>query len=207
MKHHSLNTPQLKVLIAQRGQALIEAVFVLIVILGLLFAIQATGQIRTESLDLLGESSYGSFIQSLHRFDRRPPAKSFEKKDSTQKIKFVNQLLHVHEEGLIQVKSHRIVLRDQGSDALRPLGPMSLSRTSYLFVNAGQSNTALETQSRIEQSDDAWRSVTEQTRTLLKSVIEPIRRVDAPWARSPLTTDWLKEWSGQSPATTSTWKR
>lgn len=207
MKQHSLITPKLNDLIAQRGQALIETVFVLIAMLGLLFAIQTTGQIRTESLDLLGESSYGSFIQSLHRFEQRTQNNSFEMKGSTQKIKFANQLLHVHEEGLIQVKSHRMVSRGQGSAALRTLGPMSMSRTSYLFVNAGQSNTAREAQSRIEQSDDAWRSVTERTRTLLKSVIEPIRRIDAPWRRSQLTTDWLKKWSGQSPATTSTWKR
>ena len=44
-----------------------EALFILLILMTLMFAIQYSGQLRSHSLALLGESSYLSFIKSTKK--------------------------------------------------------------------------------------------------------------------------------------------
>jgi|GEM_PF-884274 len=192
---HSRNSNRL-----DNGQALIEAVVTLTALIGLIFAIQLTGHIRTNSLDLLGESSYLSFMQSLKKFERKDSSAGKVSDQSALQKRFSEQLLYVSEEGLIRTQSVQDNGRYLRMPAYRALSPLSLSRTNYLFVNAGQSDSASEVQDRIEKSNEPWLSASRQTRVLIKSVSEPLRRIDAPWGRPRLTTDWLMPWAGQSPA-------
>lgn len=185
---------------SQSGQAMIEAVLSLVALIGLLFAIQLTGQIRSDSIDLLGKSSYQSFLQTLKKFQPMSLRKDLSGKNSDLETKFSQQLLYVFEEGLIRTKSDQDHSRYVDLPAYQSMSPLRLSRTSYLFINAGQSESASEVQQRIERSKDAWMSGTKPTRVLLSSVKEPLRRTDAPWRRAPLTTDWLMKWAGQIPA-------
>lgn len=183
----------------QVGQAFIEAVIAITAMMVLLFAIQLTGKMRADSIDLLGESSYRTFAHTLreskYRADRiRLPAGA-----SGLDKKFAEQLLHVYEDGLIRVRSEHENTRIHSTLFQRALSPLSLSRTSYLFVNAGQSDSANEVQQRIEKSSEAWLRDTQQTRKQLNTVVEPLRRIDAPWGRASLTSEWLKVWAGQTP--------
>jgi len=183
----------------QKGQALIEAALTLIALTGLIFAIQLTGELRANSLELLGKSSYQTFLKTLKKSERKDSSSSMTTGNSELQMRFAEQLLYVSEDGFIHAQSTQDRAAYLRMPAYRALSPLSLSRTSYLFVNAGQSDSASEVQSRIENSNEPWLNATRPTRVLLKSVSQPLRRTDAPWRRPPLTTDWLKSWAGQSP--------
>jgi len=175
----------------QNGQALLEAVFMMLVLVAILFAIQSTGQLRSQSLDLLGESSYQTFLLTQQKSARTaPPSKlrsmgPYPVSNTLLERALAQQLLEVHHGGLVTATSAKGVLH----------------RTSYLLVNAGQSDSAIEAQQRIEHSKDAWVSVAGRSQRHLTPFRETLRRMDSPWGRPVLKTDWLRGWAGQFPAT------
>ena len=167
----------------QQGQALVESVLIMLLLIGLLIAIQSTGRLRSQSLVMLGESSYQTFLLSRDKPSAQHSYTLHTAPLSKLKNTFSQQLLQVHEEGLVQFK------HAQGK----------LHRSSYLFVNEGRSDTAREVQTRVENSKDAWHGVASQTRALLRPVTKSLKQVDLPWGRASLTTDWLNRWVGQTP--------
>jgi hypothetical protein len=178
----------------QNGQALIESVLMMMTLIALLFAIQLTGQLRSQSIDLLGESSFQTFMLTQKKLtseswaigtqaiqkDRLGP---YPVADRMLDKVFSKQLLDVHQGGLVGVKSAK----------------GRLHRSSYLLINAGESDSALEMQRRIEHSKEAWTHATRISQRSLGTLRDPLGRVDAPWARERLSTDWLRRWAEVKP--------
>jgi hypothetical protein len=173
----------------QAGQAMLEALFILLIFMTLMFAMQYSGQLRAHSLALLGESSYQSFLQSLKKhMPQNPP--------STQ---LSEQLLEIKGDSLIKIQANQIDTPYKRSAANRLFTYSSIQRTSYLHVNAGESRSAQEVQSRIARSTSAWSDTTDISHSVLEPHRVPLAKIDAPWGRGMLTTDWLTGWTGQSP--------
>lgn len=173
----------------QVGQALFEALFILLILVTLMFAIQYSGQLRAHSLALLGESSYLSFIKSKKNNVRPELSKS----------ELSEQLLEIKEHRLIRVQSHQSDVPYKKSAVNRLFPFSSLHRSSYLQINAGDSSSAQETQNRIARSTSAWSGVTNKTHRVIDPQIPSLSKIDAPWSRGRQTTDWLTGWAGQSP--------
>lgn len=191
----------------ERGQAIFEAIWILMILVILLFAIQYSGRLHTNALTLLGESSYASFIESNQRVSRLASAMSNRPKQTGLLPTFTEQLLALQGEGLIQVRrSQRQALEDRYA-ANRIFKDIPLQRSSYLFVNEGHSHTVRENQARIAHSQAAWQDTFRPTRALLAPVVRPLAMIDAPWRRDVLKTDWLNGWGGQSPVVTRTGSR
>lgn len=187
----------------QRGQALIEAIFIYVMLITLLLAIQFSGHFRTRTLELLVESSYQTFLKSEsnaepisqhHAQDRRKSSKQ-----SGLLQTYTEQLLNVHGEGMVHVRRETNPATDSRLAANRIFNAVSLQRTSYLFVQEGQGRSDREVQSRIGRSKAAWRNVTIPTQQVLQSHIYPLKKIDTPWRRGQIQTDWLSGWAGQSP--------
>lgn len=173
----------------QAGQAMLEALFILLILMTLMFAMQYSGQLRAHSLALLGESSYQSFLQSLKKYmPPNPP--------STQ---LSEQLLEIKGDSLIKIQANQSDTPYKRSAANRLFSYSSLQRTSYLHVNAGESRSAQEVQSRIARSKSAWSDTADISHSVLEPHNVPLAKIDAPWGRGRLTTDWLTGWAGQSP--------
>jgi len=183
----------------ENGQALFEAIFIFMILATLLFSIQFTGQLRVHSLELLGQSSYLTFLQSnqnaVSQARTMPPQTTSAGLLNT----FAEQLLDIRDQGMIKVLSKQSQTQGAQSMANRYFGRVSVERASYLYVNAGQSDTPSQAQSRIEHSKAAWRNTSLPTQTMLQAYIEPLAKADAPWHRSRLSTEWLGTWAGQSP--------
>jgi hypothetical protein len=173
----------------QFGQAMFEALFILSILMTFMFAIQYSGQLRAHSLALLGESSYLSFIKSTKKNVR--PERS--------NVELSEQLLEIKEHRLIKVQSNQSDASYKRSAANRLFPFSSIHRSSYLQINAGDSRSAQETQARIASSSSAWSEVANKTHRVIHPQRPSLSRIDAPWARGPLTTDWLTGWAGQSP--------
>lgn len=183
----------------QSGQALLEAIFICMMLIILLLAIQFSGHFRARSLELLGESSYQSFLKS-------EPHSKRDVKDSMRSAKqggllqaYKEELLNIHGQGVIHVRRATNPVTDSRLAANRMFNAVSLQRTSYLYVEDGHGRSGREVQSRIGISKAAWGDVATPTRQMLKPHISPLRKIDTPWRRGPLQTDWLSDWAGQSP--------
>jgi hypothetical protein len=165
-----------------------EALFILLILMTLMFAIQYSGQLRAHSLALLGESSYLSFIKSTKNV--RP---------ELSKAELSEQLLEIKEHRLIRVQSHQSDVPYKRSATNRLFPFSSLQRSSYLQINAGDSPSVQETQNRIGRSTSAWSGVANKTHRVIDPQRPSLSKIDAPWARGLLTADWLTGWAGQSP--------
>ena len=166
-----------------------EALFILSILMTLMFAIQYSGQLRAHSLALLGESSYLSFIKSMKK--NVQPERS--------KAELSEQLLEIKEQRLLRVQSHQSDVPYQRSASNRLFPFSSIHRSSYLQINAGDSASSQETQTRIARSASAWSEVANKTNSVLYPQRPSLSKIDAPWGRGLLTTDWLTGWAGQSP--------
>ena len=173
----------------QVGQALFEALFILLIFMTLMFAIQYSGQLRADSLVLLGESSYLSFIQSTKNNPRSERSNS----------EISEQLLATKQHSLIKVQSNQSDISYKRSAANRLFPYYSIQRSSYLQINAGDSPSVQETQKRIGRSTSAWSRVANKTHRMIDLQRPSLSTIDAPWGRGRLSTDWLTSWTGQSP--------
>ena len=183
----------------QFGQALIEAVFMLMTLITLLFAIQFSGRMRSYSIDLIGESSFHSFLQTKRKNTSKKYLYDNGMTKKSLNHPFEEQLLEVHGLGMIKtsVNQPRVPYTRSSADRLFDFQPMQ--RSSYLFINAGESGSAEEVRRRIEQSGAAWRDTTFQTQKIITSRVAQLGRTDAPWGRERIQTDWLSRWSDLVP--------
>lgn len=183
----------------QFGQALNEAVFMLMTLITLLFAIQFSGRMRSYSIDLIGESSFHSFLQTKQKNTPKKylHANSLSKKSLNHQ--FEEQLLEVHSQGLIKTSVSQSQAPYARSSANRLFDFQPMQRSSYLFINAGESGSAQEARLRIKQSGAAWRETTFQTQKIITSRVAQLGRTDAPWGREKIQTDWLSRWSDLVP--------
>ena len=166
-----------------------EALFILLILMTLMFAIQYSGQLRAHSLALLGESSYLSFIKSTKK-------NIFPE---WSKAELSEQLLEIKEHRLLKVQSNQSAVPYQRSAAHRLFPFSPIQRSSYLQIYAGDSPSAQETQNRIARSASAWSEVANKTYRVVHPQRPSLTQIDAPWGRGLLTTDWLSGWAGQSP--------
>jgi hypothetical protein len=109
------------------------------------------------------------------------------------------QLLEITGDRLIKVQTMQSDTPFKRSAANRLFTYSAIQRTSYLYVNAGESRSAQEVQSRIARSKSAWNDTAQNSRLVLEPHRAPLAKIDAPWGRGMLTTDWLTGWAGQSP--------
>lgn len=183
----------------QRGQALLEAVLVCMILITLLFAIQFSGHFRTRTLELLGESSYQSFLKSEPHSERDIKDNMRFAKQGGLLQTYEEQLLSVHDQGMIHVRRATNQATDSRLAANRMFNAVSLQRTSYLYVEDGHGRSDWEVQSRIGRSKAAWRDAATPTHQVLQSQLYQLKKIDTPWRRGQLQTDWLSSWAGQSP--------
>lgn len=183
----------------QRGQALLETIFIFMMLITLLLAIQFSGHFRTRTLELLEESSYQTFLKSELNAQLHTHKKSGSSKQNGLLQTHIEQLLNVHDQGMIHVRRETNQATDRRLTANRMFNAVSLQRTSYLYVQDGHGRSDREVQSRIGRSNAVWRDVTSPTQQVLQSQIYPLKKIDSPWRRGQLHTEWLSGWAGQSP--------
>lgn len=183
---------------------MLEALFILLILMTLMFAVHYSGQLRAHSLALLGESSYLTFKQSAQRDISQEHIVIDSNQDRGLLREFTQQLLEIREDGLIKIQQKMSAESDQRSAAYRMFSFVPMHRNSFLYVNAGDSQSAQQAQSRIERSKAAWRETTHQTQQLLGPHQAPLAKIDAPWGRGRLNLDWLTGWAGQSPGNSRT---
>ncbi len=90
------------------------------------------------------------------------------------------------------------------SEYSRPGSPLlrvrsSVRRQTYVHAGSGHASSDLLAQQRVEASGLVWQRASLESRSLARYMAQSSGRVDKPWGRSNVGTDWLGKWTGLVP--------
>jgi len=75
-----------------------------------------------------------------------------------------------------------------------------IARRTSVAAGAGYAHGDDDAQRRIGAAPTAWRRAADRSLPLARSIGGGVGRVDAPWGRPAITTDWLSSWADLVPA-------
>lgn len=75
-----------------------------------------------------------------------------------------------------------------------------IARRTSVAAGAGYAHGDDDAQRRIGAAPTAWRRAADRSLPLARSIGGKVGRVDAPWGRPAITTDWLSSWADLVPA-------
>lgn len=211
----------------QRGQAAVEALLIIIFGFMLVLTIHHLGQLRAETLDLLGESHFLSFVpeQKLDATNDlgvlSAEAQRFAVQHSSAaastRMRFTEGYAGVRMNGSPYSAQQREIENQLGFDsntllratarsdrtlrsrlpAMGLIGQTSLERHSFLLSGFGQADSTHAAQQKIADSGVLWQKSFTRSRQLVSASATVLQNMDRPWGRPALTDDWLLPWANE----------
>lgn len=206
-----------------QGQATLEALLIIAFGFLLVLSIHHLGQLRSRTLDLLGESHFQSFTPSLVNAAKTPSVASTVMTPAVISIaSSINEPLQyryakmrlgtsTYSATLLEVENQlgfdsAMLLRASAQSApmkqsiLPTLGlnrQSSLIRHSFLLPGSGQSGSVQDAQMKIAGSAMLWQKSFSQTRELVNHSAPTLKSIDQAWGRTALTSSWLMPWANE----------
>lgn len=192
----------------QRGQAAFEALLIIGFSFSLALGIHHLGQLRLETLELLGESHFLSFVRTrgLDGFNDSVGTRLSERYAgvplsdspySAQQLKIENQLGFDSTTLLRASAASGRALRSRLPD-LDPIRQTLLVRHSFLLSGYGQANSTQAAQRQIAGSAALWQESFTRSKQLVNTSAVGLQNIDRPWGRPAMTADWLLPWAGET---------
>jgi len=193
---------------AQRGQALVEATLILGLLVGLMWALRATGVWQDETLRAGLAARQAAFAYS--RFAPDPG-----NLDDNAQVNWI-RAAHLSEAGQPGgAHRHAGVLRRQWQlgeinvVAAQVTVPLSLTsqadgsrvfkRYTAILRGAGHSGGDAQTQQRVASAALAWQTVANRSSAVGRTVAARLNPLDAAWQRAQPGFDWLSDWTAVVP--------
>jgi len=192
----------------QRGQAAFEALLLIGFSFTLALGIHHLGQLRLETLELLGESHFLSFAPTkeldglnasagTRLFDRYAGVSLSDSPYSAQQREIENQL-GFDSTTLLRASAASGSVQRSRLPALSSIGQTSLVRHSFLLSGSGQANSTQGAQRQIEGSAALWQESFTRSKQLVNASAIGLQNIDRPWGRPVLTSDWLLPWADET---------
>lgn len=192
----------------QRGQAAFEALLIIGFSFTLAMGIHHLGQLRLETLALLGESHFLSFVPTnglngmndsvgTRLSDRYAGVRLSDSPYSAQQRKIENQLGFDSTTLLRASAASDLALRSR-LPILDPIKQTLLVRHSFLLSGSGQANSTQEAQRQIAGSVALWQESFTRSKQLVSASAIGLQNIDLPWDRPVLTADWLLPWADET---------
>jgi len=192
----------------QRGQAAFEALLIIGFSFTLALGIHHLGQLRLETLELLGESHFLSFVPTkgldglndsvgTRLSDRYADVRQSDSPYSAQQREIENQL------GFDSTLLLRASANSGGAlrsrlPALGPIRQTLLVRHSFLLSGFGQANSTQAAQRQMAGSAALWQESFTRSKQLVNTSAVGLQSIDRPWGRPTLTSDWLLPWADET---------
>ena len=192
----------------QRGQAAYEALLIIGFSFTLALGIHHLGQLRLETLELLGESHFLSFVPTkgldglkdsvgTRLSDRYADVRQSDSPYSAQQRKIENQLGFDSTTLLRASAASGEALRSR-LPILAPIRQTLLVRHSFLLSGSGQANSTQAVQRQIASSAALWQESFSRSKQLVSASEIGLQNIDRPWGRPILTADWLLPWADET---------
>ena len=208
----------------QHGQASVEALLMIVFGFLLVLGIHHSGQLRSQTLHLLGESHFLSFIPKRVNDGRDLSVASATFIPATVAIApsneeplqyhYANVRLGNATYSVTQLElgnqlgfDSATLLRASAQSApeqrstLPTLGlnrQASLVRHSFLLSGYGQADSTHAAQTKIAESASLWHKSFSQSRPLVDNSAVTLQSIDQAWGRTALTSSWLVPWANES---------
>ena len=192
----------------QRGQAAFEALLIIGFGFMLVLGIHHLGQLRLETLELLGKSHFLSFVPTreldglndsaaTRLSDRYAGVRLSDSPYSAQQREIENQLGFDSSTLLRASADSRRALRSR-LPALGPIRQTLLVRHSFLLSGSGEANSTQAAQRQIAGSAALWQEGFTRSKQLVSASAIGWQNIDRPWGRPALTSDWLLPWADET---------
>ena len=180
----------------EQGQAAIEALLMMTLGFMLVLAIHDSGQLRSNTLDLLGESYFLSFVSQPTPDQHYSKVNAFSSAFSAQHQEIEHQL-GVDSSTLLRASAYSAPGLRSGLPTLGLERLTTLVRHSFLLSGYGQANSTRAAQTNIAASDALWQQSFARSKQLVSANAPALQAIDQAWRRAPLTSDWLLPWENE----------
>ena len=211
----------------QCGQAAVEALLIIAFGFMLVFAIHHLGQLRSETLDLLGESHFLSFVAEqkldltkvsgvLSATAQRIGVQQSSSRSSTHS-RLTKDYAGVRMNDSPYSAQQREIEHQLGFDSstllrataqsgqtlrkrlptMALIGQTPLIRHSFLLSGFGQADSTQAAQAQIAGSAALWQESFARSKQLVSASAAVLQNIDRPWGRAAVTADWLLPWANE----------
>lgn len=184
----------------QRGQAIVEALLMLPLMAALVWAVSWVGGLQFSAQQLL-QASRKTVMSGAMGQAVEPP----------QSMAAVGLRQRVRELPGIVPPNLSVLQREWFGAGLSLLSvyvrsrPLKEGRTPFIArhahvaIGAGHAHGDVDTHRRIGNAPTAWRQVERASLAQARRVGAATRRMESPWGRAALQTDWLSAWADVVP--------
>jgi hypothetical protein len=211
----------------QCGQAAVEALLIIIFGFMLVLAIHHLGQLRSETLDLLGESHFLSFLpeKKLHitydlgvlsaeaqrfgvqhssaaasthaRFAKGYAAVRMNDSPYSAQQREIENQLGFDSSTLLRATARSGQSQRSRLPTMGLFEQTPLVRHSYLLSGFGQADSTQAAQQHIAGSAALWQKNFARSKQLVSASATILQNIDRPWGRPVVTDDWLLPWANE----------
>jgi hypothetical protein len=189
-----------------QGQAAIEALLIVALGFTLALAIHHIGQLRSNTLYLLGESHFLSFLPArmLVGLDRSAPpqTKSYATvhladTSYSEKQSQIQRQLGFDSASLLQASAHIAPTLGNYGSLLGLNKQAPLVRHSFLLSGYGHAESVQAAQMQVLGSAVLWQESFSLSKQLVDNSVLTLQNIDQIWGRTPLTADWVLPWANE----------
>jgi hypothetical protein len=187
----------------QQGQACVEALLSIAFGFLLVLGIHHIGQLRSQTLHLLGESHFLSFVPRRVNDNEDPLQYHYtnvrlgDAAYSATHLELENQL-GFNSATLLRVSAQSAPTQQSMLPTMGLKRQASLIRHSFLLSGYGQANSTQAAQTNIAESATLWQKSFSQSRQLVNNSATTLQSIDQAWGRTALTSSWLVPWADES---------
>lgn len=198
-----MRTSEPIVRVHQAGQAVVEALLLLPLMVALLWAVSWVGglQLSAQQMAQLSRKAAmsGALGQSLASYDSREDASLTRRTAALPGVAQPRLAILQHEwfGERLQLLSVHARTRVPGLGAWQAL---PISRHTHVAIGAGHAHGDADARRRIGNASSAWRQAERDSLAQARRLGPIARRVDGAWGRRALQTDWLSAWADLVPA-------
>lgn len=181
-------------ILGQRGQAMVEALLLLPILILMLLAIAWVGKTQYTALTLLQDSRAAAMLTAMGAEAHDVPR--------GVRLQLVAGAGEEEGQGEWSAADARRVSAMSSADVSGGAGwgDVRLVRRIAVAAGAGNARDDDEVQRRIGAAMTMWNRAAANSVSLARVVAPVIEAVDAPWHRSSLSLDWLSSWADVVPA-------
>jgi len=191
----------------QRGQALAEAVVIIGVLAGLMWAVRATGAWQDQALRTAMTARQAAFAYTRFAPDPGRDAETSVSIGHAATLSSGAQTGGTHRHAAVLRREW--ALGDADVTTARAVAPMSharqasgslvLARHTAVLRGAGHAAGDAQTQQRVEGSMLGWQETAGKSISAGQRVAARMNPVDGAWGRAQPIFDWLTEWTATVP--------
>lgn len=190
-----------------QGQAAVEALLIMVLGFTLVLCIHHIGQLRSQTLYLLGESYFLSLIptraqrevdvMSVTPLSERYAAVALPSQPYSAQHRKLEKQLGFDSATLLRASA--VSAETLPSKLLTPrlAKQTPMVRHSYLLLGDGQAHSTQAAQAQIEGSATLWHDNFAVSKKITSASSQALRSIDQAWGRAPPNTAWLLPWADE----------